>query len=101
MTLLSATLAWYGLLSLVTFAHYALDKRAARRRQWRVSEARLHGLALLGGWPGALAAQKLLRHKSSKRGFGVKLACCVVGNLALAVLVAWLTPALRELVAAD
>ncbi|XHS77890.1 DUF1294 domain-containing protein [Burkholderiaceae bacterium UC74_6] len=98
---LLAALAWYGLLSVLTFAHYALDKRAARRGLWRVSEARLHGLALLGGWPGALAARKLLRHKSSKRGFGLVLLVCVVSNLALVTLVVWLTPALRELVASD
>ncbi len=26
-------------------------------------------LSLVGGWPGALTAQQLLRHKSSKREF--------------------------------
>jgi len=99
MHLLLAALAWYGLLSLVTFVQYALDKRAARRGQWRIPEARLQGLALLGGWPGALAARKLLRHKSAQRGFGLVLAGCIVGNLAFAGLVVGLALALREYVA--
>jgi uncharacterized membrane protein YsdA (DUF1294 family) len=57
-------LAWYGLMSVATFAAYRRDKRAAARRDWRVRERTLHVLELLGGWPGALAAQRLLRHKT-------------------------------------
>lgn len=59
----------YMAMSLATFIVYAGDKRAARLQQWRVSEATLHGLALACGWPGALLAQQLLRHKSAKPGF--------------------------------
>jgi uncharacterized membrane protein YsdA (DUF1294 family)/cold shock CspA family protein len=59
----------YVAMSFATFIVYALDKRAARLGQWRVKEATLHGLALLCGWPGALLAQHLLRHKSAKPGF--------------------------------
>ncbi len=59
----------YMAMSLATFIVYALDKRAARLGQWRVKESTLHGLALLCGWPGALLAQQLLRHKSAKPGF--------------------------------
>ena len=59
----------YVAMSFATFIVYALDKRAARLGQWRVKESTLHGLALLCGWPGALLAQHLLRHKSAKPGF--------------------------------
>lgn len=59
----------YMAMSLATFIVYAGDKRAARLQQWRVSEATLHGLALACGWPGALLAQQLLRHKSAKTSF--------------------------------
>jgi uncharacterized membrane protein YsdA (DUF1294 family) len=34
-----------------------------------VPEARLHLLALVGGWPGGLLAQQFLRHKSVKPSF--------------------------------
>ena len=63
--------AWgaYSAMSMATFITYALDKRAALRGGWRVAESTLHGLALLCGWPGALLAQELLRHKSAKREF--------------------------------
>lgn len=63
--------AWgaYSAMSMATFITYALDKRAAQRGGWRVAENTLHGLALLCGWPGALLAQELLRHKSAKPAF--------------------------------
>jgi uncharacterized membrane protein YsdA (DUF1294 family)/cold shock CspA family protein len=70
--------------SFVAFVAYALDKSAARNDQWRTKESTLHLFALAGGWPGALAAQRLLRHKSSKPSFQfvfwvtVILNCCAL-----------------------
>lgn len=60
---------FYLLASLTTFVAYAIDKSAARNNRWRTQESTLHLLALAGGWPGALAAQRLLRHKSVKAEF--------------------------------
>ncbi|MGY2490982.1 DUF1294 domain-containing protein [Cupriavidus sp. CP313] len=59
------------LASLITFFAYADDKTRASRNTWRTPETTLHLLALCGGWPGALAAQHLLRHKNRKRAFQV------------------------------
>jgi uncharacterized membrane protein YsdA (DUF1294 family)/cold shock CspA family protein len=73
--------------SLVAFIAYALDKSAARNDRWRTQESTLHLFALAGGWPGALAAQRLLRHKSRKPSFQfvfwvtVILNCCVLAWL--------------------
>jgi len=61
----------YVLMSLITFVAYYLDKRAARLGRPRTPEATLHVLELLGGWPGALLAQRLLRHKNAKVGYQV------------------------------
>lgn len=55
--------------SVLTFVVYAIDKSAAKAGRWRIAEKTLHLLALACGWPGALLAQKLLRHKTSKPGF--------------------------------
>lgn len=59
----------YPLASLVTFMAYALDKSAAKSGQWRTQESTLFLMGLAGGWPGAIFAQQLFRHKSSKRDF--------------------------------
>lgn len=59
----------YAGASAATFLAYARDKSAAQRGAWRISEGTLHLLAFAGGWPGALLAQHLLRHKSTKSEF--------------------------------
>ena len=64
--LLCALLGVYALMSGITFLVYAADKARARRGDWRIPEATLHLLAILGGWPGALLAQRRLRHKNRK-----------------------------------
>jgi len=67
-------------LSLVTFLAYAFDKSAAESGRWRTQESTLHLFGLVGGWPGAMFAQQLLRHKSSKRGFQLVFWVTVIFN---------------------
>lgn len=61
----------YLAVSFITLMVYWNDKSAARKGEWRTPESTLHTLALFGGWPGALIAQTVLRHKSSKTSFRV------------------------------
>lgn len=56
-------------INLVTIIAYGVDKRAAKKGNWRVPEIRLHTLELLGGWIGAFIAQKIFRHKTKKKSF--------------------------------
>jgi uncharacterized membrane protein YsdA (DUF1294 family) len=77
-------------MSLITLSVYAWDKRKAKTRGWRVPEKRLHLLALLGGWPGALVGRRLLRHKSVKTKFRVIFWLTVLGHVAIAVGVTYL-----------
>jgi uncharacterized membrane protein YsdA (DUF1294 family) len=64
-----AILASYLGASAVAFVAYGLDKSAARAGRRRTKETTLHLFALVGGWPGALFAQRVFRHKSSKAAF--------------------------------
>jgi len=82
-----AVLVIYLAASVLTFFAYAFDKSAAVRQQWRTAESTLHLFALFGGWPGAVAAQRLLRHKSSKGSFQVAFWVTVMLNC---VAVGWL-----------
>lgn len=75
-----AVLALYLGASVVAFFAYAFDKSAAQRNEWRTPESTLHLFALLGGWPGAMAAQRLLRHKSAKASFQTTFWITVVLN---------------------
>jgi uncharacterized membrane protein YsdA (DUF1294 family) len=90
-------LIFYFAVSVITFVVYLIDKAAARRNRWRTEERVLHGLALIGGWPGALVAQQLLRHKSSKVEFRRVFWVTVVLNCAVLALL--LTPQGQALLA--
>jgi uncharacterized membrane protein YsdA (DUF1294 family) len=59
----------YLAMSLLTMVTYGLDKEKAERGEWRTAESLLHLLELAGGWPGALVAQQLFRHKTRKVGY--------------------------------
>lgn len=77
----------YFAASLIAFLSYAIDKSAAQNNNWRTQERTLHLFGLIGGWPGALFAQKTLHHKSKKQEFQtvfwttVIINCCIVGWL--------------------
>jgi uncharacterized membrane protein YsdA (DUF1294 family) len=85
----------YTSASLLAFATYGLDKRAAKRATNRTSEGTLLLYGWLGGWPGALVAQQVFRHKTRKRTFRRAFWLSVVGNLLLlAVFVVAVVPLL-------
>jgi uncharacterized membrane protein YsdA (DUF1294 family)/cold shock CspA family protein len=77
----------YFAASVVCFIAYAIDKSAATAGRRRVSEDTLIFLGLACGWPGAIIAQQLLRHKSTKAsfrsGFWGSVVLNVLGFLAL------------------
>jgi uncharacterized membrane protein YsdA (DUF1294 family)/cold shock CspA family protein len=88
-------LAYLGL-SILAFLAYAFDKAAAVSGRWRTAEQTLHLFSLAGGWPGALIAQQLLRHKTSKPSFVAAFWFTVLVNVS--AFVAWhagLLPFLR------
>ena len=75
-------LVFYLAVSTVTFVAYAIDKWAAMNNRWRTAEGTLHLFALAGGWPGALMAQQVLRHKTQKKAFRVVFWAPVMLNCA-------------------
>lgn len=71
--LLKYALSWplyaYAGVSLLSFAQYWQDKQRAQQGRWRIPENTMQATALLGGWPGALVAQQVFRHKTRKLEF--------------------------------
>ena len=82
-------LGGYVAMSCATFLVYAWDKSAAQQGRWRTPESTLHLLGFVGGWPGALAAQRLLRHKSRKQEFLLVFWLTVIVNTAGICLLVW------------
>ncbi|MBD3895020.1 cold shock and DUF1294 domain-containing protein [Halomonas sp. ML-15] len=72
----------YALISAITFTLYGVDKAAAGKGSRRTAETTLHFMSLIGGWPGALIAQRLFRHKTRKQPFQVFFLCATVANCA-------------------
>jgi uncharacterized membrane protein YsdA (DUF1294 family) len=81
-------LAIYGIVSAVTFVLYGYDKGMARRNEWRVPEAVLHFIELLGGWPGATIARGIFRHKCGRRKANFR---AVTWFIALTHIVFWVS----------
>lgn len=67
--------------SILTFILYWQDKWAAKRETRRTPERTLQMCALCCGWPGALLAQRLFKHKSSKASFQRVFWVMVVVNI--------------------
>jgi uncharacterized membrane protein YsdA (DUF1294 family)/cold shock CspA family protein len=82
MTVLSV----YAAMSVFTLIAYGLDKSAATAGRLRTPEVTLHLLGLLCGWPGALLAQRVFRHKSRKREFQTAFLATVVINVLMLML---------------
>lgn len=80
-----AVAAVYVGASVICFGMYALDKAAAKAGRWRTSEATLLLWGLACGWPGAILAQKLMRHKSHKPSFRSRFLLTVAVNIAVFV----------------
>jgi uncharacterized membrane protein YsdA (DUF1294 family)/cold shock CspA family protein len=71
----------YAGVSTVAFVAYAIDKSAAIQGRRRTPESTLHLLGLACGWPGALLAQQVLRHKTSKPTFVAVFWATVLANM--------------------
>ncbi len=67
-------LAYMVVINFVTYLAFWIDKERARAGQYRVPERTLLLLALMGGSPSALLAQRRMRHKTRKQPFAGLLA---------------------------
>lgn len=76
--------------SVVSFIQYVSDKNKAQADEWRTPESSLHLVELLGGWPGAFTAQKLLRHKTRKGSYQATYWLIVLIHLAFWTDTLWL-----------
>lgn len=74
---------WFVAVNVVTLFFYYGDKTAAQRGESRTPESTLHALEFAGGWPGALLAQRLFRHKTAKASYRAGFRTAVVLHIAV------------------
>ena len=72
-------------INIIAFFLYGIDKWKARHDKWRVTEARLLSIALLGGSVGAFLGMKTWRHKTQHPQFRYGLPLILFLHLAAAL----------------
>ena len=77
----------FGILSVITFFMYGIDKFKAQRGKWRISEKALLVSSFIGGAVGGFLAMQLFRHKTKHWYFNVVNILGLVWQIGL---IAWL-----------
>lgn len=85
--ILAILFCYYVSINLITFWKYGSDKVRAELKLLRINEAELIGWAALGGWPSAMLAMTVFRHKTAKMRFQNRLRNAVIVNAAMLIAV--------------
>ena len=84
MNTLHSCLDYYLLaINAVTFIIYGIDKYKAKKAKWRISEATLLLLAVLGGSIGAWMGMKVWHHKTMHKKFKYGIPAILLMQIAL------------------
>ena len=70
-------------LNVLTFFVYGIDKWRAKQGRWRISEATLLMLAVIGGSIGALLGMRIWHHKTMHKKFKYGLPLILLDQIAL------------------
>lgn len=69
------------LINIVTFILFAIDKKRAKKNQWRIPESQLLFFSLLGGSIGGIIAMKIVKHKTKKPKFTISMPLLLLINI--------------------
>ena len=75
---LDIALQYLAVINVATFFTYGLDKWKAKRSKWRIREAALLTLAVLGGSIGAWLGMKVWHHKTQHKKFKVGIPIIII-----------------------
>ena len=70
-------------INIVTFLVYGIDKWKAKRSKWRIPEATLLGLTVIGGSIGAWLGMKVWHHKTMHKKFKYGLPLILLAQIIL------------------
>ena len=71
--------------NVVTFFMYGIDKLKAKRSKWRISEAALLWMAVIGGSIGAWMGIKIWHHKTMHKKFKYGVPAIIILQIAAIV----------------
>ena len=85
LSLLHIALIYLAVINVITFFMYGIDKWKAKKSKWRIREAALLGLAVLGGSIGAWLGMQVWHHKTQHKKFKYGVPAIIIVQLALIV----------------
>ena len=71
--------------NITTFLVYGIDKYKAKKERWRISEATLLLMAVIGGSIGAWVGMRIWHHKTMHKKFKYGIPVIIIFQVALAV----------------
>lgn len=83
-----AALIYFALISFVTAVVTVADKHKAKKGAFRISEATLFIMALMGGALSEYLTMRLIRHKTLHKRFMIGLPVIIILQLTLTILLA-------------
>ena len=69
--------------NIATFLLYGIDKYKAKKGKWRISEATMLLMAVIGGSIGAWAGMRLWHHKTMHKKFKYGIPLIIIMQIAL------------------
>ena len=78
-------LGYLFVVNLISFILYGIDKYKAKKNIWRISEATLLTMAVIGGSVGAWAGMRIWHHKTMHRKFKYGIPLIIILQVALVV----------------
>lgn len=73
-------------INVVTFVMYGIDKWKAKHNKWRIPEATLLGLAVVGGSVGAWSGMKVWHHKTMHKKFKYGIPFILMAQIVIVLL---------------
>lgn len=87
MDVITMLLSYFAAVNLIGFALMGIDKYKAKKRAFRIPEATLFIIAVIGGSLGSLIGMYTFRHKTRHRKFVIGMPLILVFQIALALAV--------------
>ena len=76
---------YLGAINVVTFVTYGVDKWKAKHNRWRIPEATLLGMAVVGGSLGAWLGMRVWHHKTLHWKFRIGVPAIIGAQIALSI----------------
>ncbi len=82
----TAVIVWLVIINLVAFAIFGIDKKRAKKGQWRIPEKTLFLSAILGGSIGAILGMYFFRHKTKHWYFRIGIPAILIAQIVIVYL---------------